>query len=707
MASNARTLLALALVIAAVGCGGEYSGGSSGGTSEPQQLQSGAASAGGVDAFEATVYPILRLYCAECHEGAGPGSPHIASANTQTAYMEVVNQGKVNLAVPDSSRLVQKVEGGHHCWDPAVPVPGEGDCDTDANEIFAAIVEWAEIIDFDGGGGGVSLDETLASSSLTLSEGIEDVGVERYSGSLIALYEFKEGTGSVALDTSGVEPASDLDLEGDYEWMSAWGIQFNDGRALARASYKLYDEIADPAKGSGQYSVEAWITNANVTQDGPARIVTYSRDTGSRNFTLGQVLYNYDFRNRALLEDLNGNGNPSLQTATADEDAQDRLQHVVVTYDQFRGRRIYVDGVWTDDLDELGPGRLFNWERGANYVFALADEVGGEDRHWQGQTRMVAVYDSALTQNQIEQNYQAGVGRRRLMRFDVSQWTTPRSAIEFEVSEFDNYSYLFCAPVYETDNPAELRVANIRIAVNGEIPTTGQGFRTLDTFVTSGHQELSRQCSVIPKGPDPGTDSFTLVFEHLGAFQSLVVEPDPGDLIIVLDPEPRPERGVRDFARVNESMSVITGIDADSSGPRQAYLALQQQLPGGHDLRAFVSSHQVGIAKLALEYCDQMVENATARDRFFGSFPFGSVPEVVFGDAGNRLQISDALYDGALGDGLSEQPPRQGVRDDLDALYDSLLLECTPTTPCNAEHTETMVKAACAAVLSSAAVSIH
>jgi hypothetical protein len=707
MTSNAGMLLTLALVIAAVGCGGEYSGGSSGDTSAPQQLQSGAASAGGADAFEATVYPILRLYCAECHEGAGPGSPHIASANTQTAYLEVVNQGKVNLAVPDSSRLVQKVEGGHHCWDPAVPVPGESDCDTDANEILAAIVEWAEIIDFDGEGGGVSLDETLASSSLTMGDGIEDVGVERYSGTLIALYEFKEGTGSVARDTSGVEPANDLELEGDYEWMSAWGVQFNDGRALGQASYKLYDEIADPAMGTGQYSVEAWITNANVTQDGPARIITYSRDTGSRNFTLGQVAYTYDFRNRALLEELSGNGTPALRTYDADEDAQDRLQHVVMTYDQFRGRRIYVDGVWTDDVDEVEPGRLWNWERGAAYRFALGDEVGGEDRHWQGQIRMVAVYDSALTQRQIEQNFQAGVGRRRLLRFDVSRWTTPRSAIEFEVSDFDNYSYLFCMPTYETDNPAELRVANIRIAVNGEIPTTGQGFRTLDAQVTSGHQELSRQCSVIPKGPDPGADSFTLVFEHLGAFQNLVVEPDPGDLIIVLDPEARPERGMRDFARVNETMSVITGIDAGTSGPRQAYQALEQQLPGEHDLRAFVSSHQVGIAKLALEYCDQMVENTTRRDVFFGAFPFGTAPEVVFGDAANRLQISDALYDGALGDGLSEQPLRQGVRDDLNILYDSLLLECTPTTPCNAERTKTMVKAACAAVLSSAAVSIH
>lgn len=687
-------------------CSGEFGGDAAGSQSAPTQLLSSAASSGGVEAFEATVYPILRQYCADCHSGAGPGSPHIASPDPQTAYLGVVNQGKVDLAVPEASRLVQKVAGGHNCWVPALPVPGEAPCTTDANEILAAVIEWADLIDF--GAGGVSIGETLASSTLSLSDGVEDVGLERYDGTLIALYEFQEGSGTVAYDTSGVLPANDLDLEGDYEWMSAWGVQFDDGRARGRASEKLYDQIADPVTGSGQYSVELWITNANVTQSGPARIVTYSRNENARNFTLGQVLYTYDFRNRALVTGVSNNGTPTLVTYDADEDAQDHLQQVVISYDQFRGRRIYVDGVFTDDVDEVEPGRLWNWERGSGYVFGLADEMGSEDRHWQGQVRLVAVYDSALTQAQIQQNYQAGVGRRLLMRFDVSRWTTPLSAIEFEVSEFDNYSYLFCTPIYETANPADLRVANIRIAVNGDIPATGQGFRTLDTQVTSGHQELSRQCSVIPKGSGgAASDEFTLVFEHLGPYQNLVVEEDPGPAQVVIDPSDRPVRGLRDFARVNESMASVTGIDPNLPGPRDAYRALQQQLPSGYDLRSFVSSHQVGISKLALEYCDALVEDTAARDAFFGAFPFGSAPETVFASAADRQQLSDALYDNVIGSGLSEQPTRQAVRDHLDTLYDALMLSCTPTTPCNAERTDTMVKAACAAVVASAAASLH
>ncbi len=45
-------------------------------------------------------------------------------------------------------------------------------------------------------------------------------------------------------------------------------------------------------------------------------------------------------------------------------EGSDRLQHVVMTFDQFRGRRIYVNGRWTDDLDESDAGRLWTWEQG-------------------------------------------------------------------------------------------------------------------------------------------------------------------------------------------------------------------------------------------------------------------------------------------------------------------------------------------------------
>ena len=106
-----------------------------------------------------------------------------------------------------------------------------------------------------GSGGPVDL---ISSSTLRLGDGQEDLGAERYREHLIAFYDFKEGTGAVAHDTSGVEPAMDLTLTG-ASWMSNYGIEIETGKASAGRlpSRKLYDRIANAETGSQQYSSRA------------------------------------------------------------------------------------------------------------------------------------------------------------------------------------------------------------------------------------------------------------------------------------------------------------------------------------------------------------------------------------------------------------------------------------------------------------------
>lgn len=690
----ARIALVGLVALAASGCG-DFAGAAQGSQAAPSQVVNPAAAPGGQAAFEATLYPLLTQYCQTCHGGAGPGSPQFASPAPATAYSEILGQNKVDLATPGSSRVVRKViDERHNCW--------TADCAADGAALEAAIQQWAAMIDFNSGG--VSVDESLASTAQTLADGSEDVGAERYTQNVIALWDFKEGTGTVAFDRSGVTPSIDLSLQGQITWLSSWGIQIDNGIARAMSgSRKLYDRIAAASTGTGQYSVEAWIVNASTALEGPARIITYSQGTGSRNFALGQVLYTYNYRNRSLSPQIDGNGNPALQTYDADQDLQDRLQHVVITFDPFRGRRIYVDGKWTEDVDEEMPGRLWNWD--PNHVFALGNETSN-DRQWQGQVRFVAIYDRALTDAQIRQNFDAGIGKRLLMRFDVSRWAGPGSAIEFQVSEFDNASYMFCQPTFRTPTPQGYRLGNIHIAVNGVIAPTGQGFVTLDAPITESKQVLTTRCAVIPKVNGPAADQFTIVFEHLGGFQNVITEPTPPPAVVVLDPTVRPGHGIRDFGRIRESMARLTGVSPLLSGVETTYSDLQQQLPSGPDVRSFVSSQQVGIAKLSLEYCDALVEDTTLRQNFFGAFPFDTIPTTVFADPARRTQIANALYGRMYGTGLTEQPDLAGFTQDLNTMIDALLVSCS-STPCTAERTKTIVKGACSAVLSSAAVSMH
>ncbi len=71
----------------------------------------------------------------------------------------------------------------------------------------------------------------VMSKALTLYDGTVASGGNRYDNAAIALYEFKTGTGTVAYDTTGVEPALNLTLSGDVTWVGGWGIDIRGGKA--------------------------------------------------------------------------------------------------------------------------------------------------------------------------------------------------------------------------------------------------------------------------------------------------------------------------------------------------------------------------------------------------------------------------------------------------------------------------------------------
>jgi hypothetical protein len=695
-------LLALAAIAVLSACG-DYGGGGSGtagsssaspptgsGGSLPDPVQS-------IPAFENRVLPLLQANCASCHAGAGPGSPAIAHSDTTTAYYATVNNQKVNLGNPIDSRLVQRLAVDlHYCW---------GVCSDDAEAMRAAIAAWASDVDFSGGAVDPGLIRT---DQRQISDGAEvDSNDQRYSTNRIAYWEFKEGAGPTAADTSGVAPAMDLTLSGaDVSWLTNYGIDIVDGMAIAdeTTSRKLFDEIADPVAGSQQYSLEAWIVPANIDQgDNTPRIASYSRNTGSRNFTLGQVFYQYAFRNRTVSASSTTNGTPAMLTYDMDRDAQATLQHVVITYDVNNGRRFYVDGRWTNDVDEAEPQPLWNWD--PTHQFMLGNERTS-GRQWLGKVQLVAIYRQALTPEQINQNYLAGVGRKVVLRFDMSAWAGPGAYLEFLVSELDSNSYLFCQPVFYATDSNGLRIAGIRIVVNGTIPVNGQAFTNIDSASFGTPTQVSRLCSIIPQQSGSLTDIFEIDLEIVDGFQhdfTDAVTPFPPDNSI--NP-PAPVEGVRDFERLNASMAAITGVSPAVPAVRQQFEALQQQLPVGTDMRTFVSSNQMGITKLALEYCDAMVEDPVLRDDFFGpATPFDFDADIATAFAGaNADLIVDPLVAKAMGTGIPNQPDPFVVATELHALITTLNGTCTI---CDAQRTRDTVKAACTAIVGSAAVTLH
>jgi Concanavalin A-like lectin/glucanases superfamily len=637
--------------------------------------------------FASTVYPLVEQYCSRCHapQAANAQSPYFASGDVTEAYAAA--KTKINLDQPAFSRLVVRLRTEfHNCW---------SDCAANANTMEAAITSFANQVPL------TQVDPSLVlSKALSLYDGTVASGGNRYNGNVIGMWEFKTGSGTVAYDTSGVEPAVDLTLSGDVTWVGGWGINVRSGKAQGSTttSKKLHDLI----KATGEYTIETWVAPGNVAQE-ESRIVSYSGSTVARNFMLGQTLYSYDFHNRSTTADQNGE--PKLTTSADDEDLQATLQHVVATYDPVNGRRIYVNGEFTDDVDPVAGGTLGDWDD--TFAFVLGNEVSG-DRQFQGLFRLVAIYNRAITPAQITQNFQAGVGEKFYLLFSVSHLVAmPQSYVMFEVSQVDSYGYLFDKPTFisldASARPGSIPLAGIRIGVNGAEAAVGQAYRTLDTVVNDsnygpGGQRLSGIGTVIALEKGPESDEFFLTFDVLGNRTNVRTEPVP------LLPAPPPDVlrsadiGMRVFDEINATMSELTTVSTQHPNVAATYQTVKQSLPTIETIDTFVSAHPVAVAQLAIQYCDALVEDTGKRATYFPGFVFTAAPATAFNAAGRTI-VLDALVGRMVDPALGTDPAVADVRTEINSLI-TRLTACGGSCP--AGRTETVVKASCAALLGSA-----
>jgi len=657
-----------------------------------------------------TLHTLLQVNCAECHveSAAIPQSPYFANNDVNLAYQAA--QAKIDLNNAENSRLVVRLRSEfHNCW--------SGNCQTDAQEMENAIRTFSDPIEL------TQVDpDFVKSKALTLTEGLIASGGSRYENNLIALYQFKTAEGDTLFDTSGVSPELHLQLSGiegvDYNWVGGWGVEFVNSKAqgLTSASKKISDAI----KLSGAYSIEAWLVPGNVTQEGPAGIISYSAGTAARNFTLGQTLYNYDFLHRSKTTD--ANGEPALSTEDADEILQATQQHVVITFDSITGRKIYVNGTNTGVVDGTAPGNMSDWDD--SFAFVLGNEVSN-NRPWKGKLRLVAVHSRALTPTQIQQNFTAGVGERFFLLFNVSEHLPEvtiastgtisiNSYIMFEVSQFDSYSYLFSEPKFinlDTDIILDsIPIAGLRIGINGREATSGQAYPNLsatldnDNYTDADGQQLSTLGTVIALEKGPDQDEFFLTFERLGAESNVVVETTPSPSAAPPDAAPVSDIGLRTFEELSNSMSFITGVSTTESNVAATYESIKQQLPTVENIDGFLSSHQVAIAQMAIEYCNALVENTSLRATFFPGFNFSASAAAAFDTQGKRDLVTNPLLTKGLGADLDTQPDDTAVKAELENLITGLTA-CGGG--CAADRTTVVVKAVCAAMLGSATILVQ
>lgn len=643
------------------------------------------------DLFKTYVHPVVSANCASCHSSGAsfPVSPYFAEADGDLAYAAV--KEKINLNQPEQSRLVLRLASEfHNCW---------SNCQNDASVMLDAITRMANEIPTNQVN-----SEFVYSKALRLTDGIIASNGNRFEEHTIAKWEFKTGSGFTAFDTSGVEPAADLTLSGDFEWVGGWGIKLDGGRAQAStsSSKKLHSALT----ASGEFTVEAWVTPDNVTQDGPARIISYSGGDDRRNFTLGQTLYNYDFMLRH--SEMSANGEPALSTPNNAEVLQATLQHVVLTFDPINGRSLYVNGKLISK-DEENEGVLSNWD--ASFALVLGSETSGNFK-WRGQMRMLAIHNRAMTEQQVAQNFDVGVGEKFFLLFAVSDLIElPRSYIVAEVSQFDSYSYLFKEPFFlsldEQATPQSIPLKGMRIGINGKESGLGQSFAKLDInlgdqYTAQAGQPLSRLGTLIPLEQGPEQDEFFLTFDRLGEHQFIRVPAEPPVFPVELPTEASSDIGIKAFSEINASMAQMTGVPIHQADVATAYQSLKQQLPTVNQMDSFVAANQMAISQLAIKYCSVLFDDNTLRQNAFGSFDFNQAPDVAYSSS-NRSEFISLLSSHLLGDTLQTDATLSDLTQEIDALI--VRLDRCPEN-CETTRTTTIAKASCSAIIGSAATLI-
>ena len=659
---------------------------------------------GGVE-YSNTIYKLTSAYCVRCHSSTASAatqqSPYFADPTLTIAYPAAIP--KIDLtgcspfvagsgagACGTNSRFYQRLlTDNHNCWD---------NCASDAAQMLTEIQAFAQSLTPS------NIDPSLVvSKALTLTQGTIASGANRFDADTIAKYEFQTGSGYTAYDTSGIDPAADLTISGDVLWSGGWGITVGAGgkaQASTSASAKIYNMI----QATGEFSVEAWVAPALVAVD-KSYMVSYSGGDTLRNFTLGQTNQNYDFMLRSSNSVLDGT--PQLATPTAGMLLQASLQHVVLTYDPINGRQIYVNGVNANVPDPQKGGTISNWDN--TFALVLGNEVSG-DRSWQGLIKFVAIHSRAMSAAQVMQNFNAGVGQRFYLLFNVASVTGVSQAyVMFTVSQYDSYSYLFYQPTFisldKTVKPNNIPVKGIRIGLNGNIPQVGQAYIPLNTTVTAAGytatgEVLSTVGTIIGLQSGPLTDTFFLTFDQLGSQTHVVVEPTPTPPPFAPGPIVA-DIGVRTFAQVNSTLSQLTGVPASTPAVNATYLAVQQQLPSDPTLEGFSSSNQIGIAQLAIQYCNAAVNSPSLQTQVYGT----TLAANQFMSPGGITTVTSALAARVLGSTpMASAPPATSITNELSTLIGKL---CATNSCSTLPGTYAVAAAACATALGSADMLIN
>lgn len=225
---------------------------------------------------------------------------------------------------------------------------------------------------------------------------------QRVQQGLIGFWTFNDPNGSaIAADTSG----NALPVALDVEVNPSSGLNpptFLSGTLVVNTFARLLSAENTHLNGdcirAGAVTLEVWATPAIVNPDPsePLFVAGLAANVNERNIALLQTGNHWEGRVRttAAIDGTPALVSTSIVSSTA-------FTHIAIVVDSTQ-RVMYIN----DSSQAVGtPGLLTDWS--PNYRMTLVNEAAG-GRNWPGTLALVALYDRALTRQEVHQNFQAG-----------------------------------------------------------------------------------------------------------------------------------------------------------------------------------------------------------------------------------------------------------------------------------------------------------
>ena len=233
---------------------------------------------------------------------------------------------------------------------------------------------------------------------------VRTVPAGRVADNLQLLYIFENSdTPSIIKDHSGEGDAYNVNIDNiDNVSFSAMGMSIDNPIIASNDDPVL--KVLNACEASQAITIETWAQSDVLDYDQRARIIAMSVDGGNRNFGLGvnQNGGNWDARLRT--SETGNNGTDPSTTAAVGPNGE--MQHVVYTRVQGLTNEgtMYVDGVKTTPV-QLIPGTFANWNQ--SYGINIGNERNG-NREFIGTIALAAVYCKKLSDEEVQQNFDAG-----------------------------------------------------------------------------------------------------------------------------------------------------------------------------------------------------------------------------------------------------------------------------------------------------------